>query len=115
MKLFIFSLLLSFSALATPELARLNTHVEILKTYASFDLSCSEDSDCLALTAGHRPCGGASLYVVTSKKNSFLSEAKRTAKIFTQEQKAYNIANNRISHCGMLSVPRVVCEAKLCK
>lgn len=115
MKLFIFTLLISFSALATPELERLNTHLKILKTYASFDLSCNQDSDCLSLAAGHKACGGPSLYVVSSKKNSFLSEARRTAKIFTSEQRAYNIANNRISNCGLVTAPRVACEAKLCK
>ncbi len=115
MKFVFLTLLLSFSAFATGDLERLNTHVEVLKTYASFDLSCDSDSDCVAIAAGHRPCGGPSLYVVSSKKNSFISEAKRTAKMLTREQKAYNIANRRISHCAILSIPRSVCEAKLCK
>lgn len=117
MKIALFLVLMSTTLLAHADrgIALINTHVSVMKMYAEFDLSCQTDSDCVAIPAGHKPCGGPSMSVITSKKNPLFSEVKRAARTVTSEQRAYNQANNRISNCGMLRIPTPVCEALTCR
>ena len=115
MKLMLLTLLVTTSVFAAPTMEQINTQVKVLETLAQHDLSCKADSDCVAIPTGHRPCGGPSMSFVTSKNNSLLSEAKRMAKRITADQRAFNTANRRISHCGILSIPTPVCEAQSCK
>ncbi|MFP5492769.1 MAG: hypothetical protein ACLGG0_14795 [Bacteriovoracia bacterium] len=117
MKIALFFVLMSTSLMAHADrdLALINTHVNVMKMYAEFDLSCQTDSDCVVLPTGHKPCGGPSMSVITAKKNPLFSEVKRLARIVTTEQRAYNQANNRFSTCSIMRMPTPVCESLTCR
>lgn len=117
MKIALFFVLMSTTLLAqaNTRINLINTHVNVMKMYAEFDLSCQSDSDCIALPVGHKPCGGPSMSVITAKKNPLLSEVRRSARAVTTEQRAYNQETNRISNCAMTRIPTPVCEDLTCR
>lgn len=69
--------------------------------------SCQVKSECAALNAGARACGGPSTYVAYSTRASaeLLDNLKISANAYTEAERQFNADNGVISICSVLNPP----------
>ena len=85
-----------------------------IKNIADLELSCSADSDCLAIESGSRACGGPERFVMTSSKNISLDVLKQLITAETALESHLNTVGEIMSICSMESPPQLECKQSLC-
>lgn len=92
---------------------QLGKELEALRT---FDRSCARASDCMAVPTGHKPCGGPSSFLVTSKNNPKAGQLKAKAEEFTALIQAYQqeFESGMGSTCSVEGPPPFACRDKIC-
>jgi hypothetical protein len=95
----------------TPDL---NSRYKVLEDLAASDLSCSSDNDCVAVSTGHRPCGGPSGYLMASLLNPKLSAIQTLAAEFSEAERQFNIENQLMGTCDYLMAPSLSCQQSQC-
>jgi hypothetical protein len=79
------------------------------------DLTCKKDDDCVALSMGKKPCGGAWKFIAASKRNKKFDLLEKTLGDYAKKDEAYNKAAELMSDCSMTMAPTVTCKEKKCQ
>ena len=98
---------------ALPKTHSLNLSISFL---ASAHLGCGEQSQCLAVPIGRKPCGGPQRFVVTSEKNLHLGSIHALSEelIEVMAQKASE-DGPMFGPCVMALHPTLECHQGVCK
>lgn len=89
--------------------------VDLLKSLVSQDLSCSQDSDCLAIGIGHKSCGGFTGHVIASRLNPSIDQISSLADEITRAARAANESSGAYSTCDVYEVPSASCVSNSCQ
>lgn len=121
MMMLIFSLSM-FSAFANEDLVQqkkdsnaIKSLVESTQQLAAADLSCTKNSDCVALTIGKRACGGPNGFVIASKNNLVFEEVQYLAEQTEAREEVFNAKYGIYSICSIIMKPTPACVSKVCR
>lgn len=92
------------------ELITMRTAIEDMANTST----CSDNSECLYIALGQKPCGGPWSYLIysTSIDTSQLEEMVET---FNTKQAAFNVKYDQVSDCAFVGPPsEVICENGTC-
>ncbi len=92
------------------DLAKLQQTIDSLNA----NLSCRQDSDCVAVAIGSKACGGPAKYLVSSNQNKYLPEIQEKAKQSIELEDRLNHAARIISTCSYVAEPEVKCSKQVC-
>ena len=81
----------------------------------NLELSCENADDCLTLPLGYKACGGPDKYIVTSKKNSKLTELKKAIEEYLTADRMWQQKQNIGSGCNVVQAPPTTCQSKKCQ
>lgn len=89
--------------------------ISLIDSLSGADLSCDQDNDCVVVAIGHRACGGASGYVITSRENPNLEQVQALAQQSTIEDTQAAGASGSVSTCEYHVPPVASCVQRTCQ
>jgi hypothetical protein len=107
-------LTLATSSYANEDQEQAMKRLQQINNLAKHSLSCSKQTDCIAIPAGTTPCGGPGTYFITSRRNLKLEELLLNVNNFTVNSVRESQDSDLMSICTVLEAPNVTCESKQC-
>ncbi len=102
------------SPVPQPQLKNAAALNSLIAEVSARDLSCAQDSDCVALAKGSKACGGPTSYVVASNKSADFASLEALIAEFTRQEHQDNIDGNAMSTCSYEVAPAVACANHAC-